>query len=152
MENNFDVSTTNPIPIPSGDALHEMFRLSPISCTEVERTINSMPSNKSPDPDKVSMSVLQDCFPVVLGSITGIINWSFATSTFPDEWKLAEALPVLKQGDHEVASNNRPLSLLIVVSKISERVALNQFISYLIRFNRLSSQQSGKKNSILPNL
>ena len=30
-----EVSTTNPIPILSGDALHEMFKLSRISCTEV---------------------------------------------------------------------------------------------------------------------
>ena len=105
----------------------------------------SMPSNKSPGPDKVSMNVLKDCLPVVLGPITNIIDCSFATSVFPDEWKLAEVIPILKDGDHEVASNNRPLSLLKVVSKICESTVLNQFKAYLMRNKLLSSQQSGNK-------
>jgi hypothetical protein len=53
----------------------------------------SMPSNKTPGPDKVSMSVLKYCLPVVLGPITNIINCFFATSTFPDDMKLAEVIP-----------------------------------------------------------
>ena len=32
-----------------------------------------------------------------------------------------------KHGDHEVPANNRPLSLLTVASKVSERIALQQF-------------------------
>ena len=119
-----------------------MFHLSPVSCTDIKRIIMSMPSNKTPGPDKVSMSVLKDCLPVVLGPITNIINCSFATSTFPDDMKLAEVIPLLKDGDHEVASNNRRLSLLNTVSKICERAVLNQFNSYLTRNKRLSVQQS----------
>ena len=45
----------------------------------------------------------------------------------------------------EVASNNRPLSLLNAVSKICERAVLNQFKAYLMRNKLLSSQQSGNK-------
>ena len=105
----------------------------------------SMPLNKTPEPDKVSMRVLKDCLPVVFGPITNIINCSFVTSTFPDDMKLAEVIPLLKDGDHEVASNNRPLSLLNTVSKICERAVLNQFNSYLTRNKRLSVHQSGNK-------
>ena len=71
-------------------------------------------------------------------SFTNIINCSFATSTFPDDMKLAEVIPLLKDGDHEVASNNRPLFLLNTVSKICERAVLNQFNSYLTRNKQLS--------------
>ena len=65
------------------------------------------------------------------------------TSTFPDLRKISEVIPLLKEGDHEIASNNRPLSLLEVVSKVCEKVVLNQFSSYLKQFNRISSHQSG---------
>ena len=44
-----------------------------------------------------------------------------------------------------MASNNRPLSLLVVASKICERIVLNQFSSYLSKHNRLSIHQSGNK-------
>ena len=45
----------------------------------------------------------------------------------------------------EVAANNRPLSMLKVLSKICEKAALNQFSGFLSRTDRLSSQQSGNK-------
>ena len=55
-----------------------------------------------------------------------------------------------KDGDHEVPNNNRPISLLPVLSKVIERIAFkNQFNSFLTRENRLTQHQSGnrKKNS-----
>jgi hypothetical protein len=104
-----------------------------------------MPSNKSPGPDKISMGIIKDCLPVILGPLTDIIDESFTTSAFPESWKIAEIIPLLKEGDHEVAANNRPLSMLKVLSKICEKVALNQFGGFLNRIDRLSSQQSGNK-------
>jgi hypothetical protein len=68
----------------------------------VRRIIISLPSNKSPGPDKVHTKVLKDCLPVILGPLTEIINCSLHTSTFPDSWKEAEVIPLLKEGDHEV--------------------------------------------------
>ena len=91
------------------------------------------------------MRVIKDCLPVILGPLTDIINTSFASSTFPSDWKIAEIIPLLKEGDHEVASNNRPLSLLVATSKVCERIALQQFSSYLHRYGRLNPHQSGNK-------
>lgn len=44
-----------------------------------------------------------------------------------------------------MASNNRPLSLLSVVSKVYEKIVLEQFTDYLVSNNRLTSHQSGNK-------
>lgn len=81
----------------------------------------------------------------ILGPLTEIINCSLATSTFPDAWKAAEVIPLLKEGDHNVASNNRPLSLLPVASKVCERIVLNQLSDYLSDHNRLTHHQNGNK-------
>lgn len=54
-------------------------------------------------------------------------------------------MPIPKDGDHEQANNNRPISLLPVLSKICERVAHNQFNFYLTSKERLSKNQSGNK-------
>ena len=75
-----------------------------------------------------------------------IINESLASNTFPIEWKTAEVIPVLKEGDHEKPNNYRPISLLPVLSKLCERIALNQLMSYLVENDRLSAHQSGNKN------
>ena len=55
--------------------------------------------------------------------------------------------PILKDGNHEEPNNNRPLSLLPILSKVCERVALNQITPYLMSNERLSTRQSGNKKS-----
>ena len=54
-------------------------------------------------------------------------------------------IALLKDEDHEVPNNNRPVSLLAAFSKICERVVLNQLTDYLVRHKRLSKHQSGNK-------
>ena len=53
--------------------------------------------------------------------------------------------PILKDGNHEEPNNNRPISLLPILSKVCERVALNQIMPYLVSKERLSTRQSGNK-------
>ena len=124
---------------------NDSFSFAPVSCSEIRSIISAMPSNKSPGKDKVSMRVIKHSLPVILGPLTDIINCSLMSSTFPKVWKEAEVIPLLKDGDHEKASNNRPLSLLNFFSKICEKVALNQFRSYLMKNKKLSTHQSGDK-------
>ena len=54
---------------------------------------------------------------------------------------MAEIKPIPKEGDHEQANNNRPISLLPMLSKVCEKVVLNQVVSYLDinkRFRRIN--------------
>ncbi|CAB3994669.1 Hypothetical predicted protein, partial [Paramuricea clavata] len=133
---------SNFTPIPIIVVAENQFNLRPVSSTTVRAIIVSVPSNKSPGPDKINMRVIKDCLHVILEPLTSIVNRSLTTSEFPDAWKIAELIPLLKEGDHEVPSNNRPLSLLNFASKVCERVVLDQFSCYLMENNRLSSRQS----------
>ena len=121
------------------------FTFVPVSCGEVRRTVMAFQSNKAPGHDKVRMSTIKDALPCILPVITDMINRSLQTSVFPSAWKISEVIPLLKEGDHEVANNNRPLSLLPATSKICERVALNQLTSYTNKKKCLSKHQSGNK-------
>lgn len=104
-----------------------------------------MPTNKAPGYDKVSMRVIKACLPSILPVITDLFNTSFSTACFPKDWKHAEVVAHLKEGDHEVAGDNRPISLLPVMSKVLERLAHDQFVDYLTTNNILSDHQSGNK-------
>ena len=128
-------------------ASDELFNLRTVTVEEVRRAVASLPLNKSPGPDKVNSRILNDCLPVILGPLTEIINCSILPSTFPAKWKEAEVIPILKDGDHEEAANNRPLSLLAVASKVCEKIILNQFNTYLIEHKRLTSHQSGNQKA-----
>ena len=67
-----------------------------MSCEEVRRIISSLPLNKSPGPDKIHTRVYRDCLPVILGPLTEIINSSLESAKYPDAWKFAEVIPLLK--------------------------------------------------------
>ena len=118
-------------------AEYEEFKFQPVSCADVRKVIMAMPSNKAPGFDEVPLSVVKDCLEHILPTLTNIINSSFTVSVFPQAWKQGEVVPHLKDGDHEVLNNNRPISLLPVLSKVAERIALSQVNDYLIKNNRL---------------
>ncbi len=62
-------------------------------------------------------------------------------------WKIAEVVPLHKEGDPEIASNNRPISLLPCLSKICDKVALNQFAEHLRNHDVLTKYQSGNRKN-----
>ena len=123
----------------------DLFVFKPVSSTDVQKVITQMPNNKSPGYDKVPVSVIKDCLPSILPTITSLINCSFEKSVFPCAWKKAEVVPHLKEGDHEEANNNRPISLLPVLSKVVERLALDQYFTFLNEKKRLTCHQSGNR-------
>ena len=50
---------------------------------------------------------------------------------FPSELKLADVVPAFKKEDSTLVENYRPISLLPVISKIFERIMLNQITTYM---------------------
>ena len=80
-------------------------------------------------------------------SVNYLHHWRFSYKrSFPNFlrncWSLSR---ILKNGDHEEASNYRPISLLPILSKVCERVVLNQLTPYLTSNQRISVKQSGNK-------
>ena len=93
------------------------FTFHSVECKQVEDILNAMPSNKAPGIDKVVTRVIKDCLPIIIPFVASIINASLSSSTFPGIWKTAEITPITKQGNHELPNNNRPISLLPLLSK-----------------------------------
>ena len=65
--------------------------------------------------------------------------------------KLAKVLPLHKNGSKEDVNNYRPISLLIVWSKIFERVVVNRILNYLEEHSYINENQFGfrKKHSTI---
>lgn len=135
-EHNFDINPTTTVPTP--DECPEIFQFHAVSDKDVESVIRGFASNKAPGYDKVSVRVLQDSLPATLPEITTIMNNSFNTKTFSRSRKIAEVTLVLKSGDSEEPCDHKPISLLPVLSKVSERLAHRQFV------DPTSSKESSK--------
>ena len=56
------------------------FYFRPVSSCEIRKIVHSFPSNKAPGMDKVSVSVIKDAMPVILPTLTEIVNRSLLTA------------------------------------------------------------------------
>ena len=146
LASKFDDEPKNTAFTPRTYATSEQFTLYAVENKQVEATVNSMATHKTPGMEKIPVRVLKDCLPLILPSITSIINTSFATITFPEAGKLVEVTPIIKSGNHQAPNNNRPISLLSALSKVCARVAHNQFTTYQFSKERLTPKQSGNKH------
>ena len=102
--------------------------------------------NKSCCLDPVPTELLKKCIDILIKPITAIVNKSLLTGSFPDCWKCALVIPLLKKLDLDLISKNyRPVSNLPFVAKIIEKSALPQFVQHLQQNGLYSTQNSAYK-------
>ena len=63
--------------------------------------------------------------------------------TFPEKMKLAEVVPLYKSKEKFLMNNYRPISLLITISKLLEKVIYKRTYSLLQQTNQLYESQYG---------
>ena len=71
------------------------------------------------------------------------MNRSFEEGIFPDIWKSADVIPILKKGDKSQPSNYRPFALLSCIGKLQERIVFKKHVYFLLDNNLLYKYQSG---------
>ena len=92
---------------------------------------------------QLSVRLLKEAGPVIIPSLTHIVNLSIGSGCFPDKWKIFKVLPVYKEDIKSDPNNYRPISILPIVSKIIEKVIFNQRYEYLTSNNLLGDSQHG---------
>eukprot|EP00116_Pleurobrachia_bachei_P010662 sb/3470924/ len=115
-----------------------------IRVNELVRVVKEM-SSKSCDLDPIPTWLVKDSLEELAPILTSIINKSLLRSTVPDIMQKALVMPTIKNpnGDTDLFSNYRPVSNISFVSKVLEKVVLNQLNSYLWRNDLLNADQSG---------
>ena len=130
---------------PNIPALSEQFEFQSVRDNDVANVILNLPSNKAPGFDKIQARILKDSLPASLHIITFLMNNSFNSNTFARVWKIAEVSCVTKDGDAGNPCNNRPISLLPVLSKVNGRLTHRQFVKFFGHNNKIPQFQSGNR-------
>ena len=70
---------------------------------------------------------------LIAPALAHIINLSIRTATFPDIWKYAKVIPLLKSmvSDPLLPKSYRPVALLQILSKVMEKAVFTQLAKYL---------------------
>ena len=110
---------------------------------EIITLIRNLDPNKATGVDGISGQMLLLCDDSITLPLNIIFKNILLTSTYPDQWKLANVTPIFKKGDKQLIKNYRPISLLPICSKIFEKIIFKNLYSYLNTNNLLTTNQSG---------
>ena len=84
--------------------------------------------------------------------LSHVINKSYTCGKFPDCFKIARVTSTFKSREKDKPDNYRPTSILLVLSKIYERVVINQLYNYLDHFELLKQSHFGDVNFKHPSI
>ena len=68
---------------------------------------------------------------------------SLNESCFPSCWKEANVISLFKKGESNMPNNYRPVSLLICIGKLMDRIIFKYMYNFLLVHNLIYEYQSG---------
>ena len=118
-----------------------------VTVDNVSRIIDSLKPKTSSGVDCISNKLIKYVKNVIMEPLTVIINQMLNVGIFPDSLKISKVIPIYKKSDNTIFSNYRPISLLPSISKIFEKIILEQITTYLDTNNLIHKHQYGfRKN------
>ena len=109
----------------------------------VTREINRLRCSKSPGHDQIPVKVIKDAVEILSKPLAKIFNSSMQEGIFPDIRKLAMVTPIFKKGQKSDLCNYRPISVLSVLSKLFEKIVLDQVSTFMKDHGHFSHCQHG---------
>ena len=76
---------------------------------KVKEILVSLKTDKSPGPDGIHNRVLYENREQILVPLTETLRNSFETGKSPEDWKLANVIPIFKKGKKSDPNNYRPV-------------------------------------------
>lgn len=109
------------------------FSLQPVSVSDVLKIIKGLKNSSATGVDYIDTRTVKLVADLIAPALTHIINLSIRTSTFPNIWKYAKVIPLLKsfQCDPLLPKSYRPVALLPILSKVMEKAVFSQLANYL---------------------
>ena len=117
--------------------------LTPTCSQEISRLIMNLPNKTSSGFDNISNIMLKEICPYIDTILADLYNQLMNEGIFPEIMKEAEVVPLYKSKSPLEVTNYRPISLLITISKILEKLIYSRTYSFLMETNQLFVSQYG---------
>ena len=124
------------------------FSLTTATLQEVNSILKELKSSTSTGNDELDSTSLKLVAPIILGPLQHVINISILSGTFCNKWKLGKLIPLFKGGEDDKQSmkSYRPISMLPIVSKITERIIQKQVMTYMMNTRQLNRNLHAYRN------
>ena len=112
-----------------------------------KKLLASLPNKGSSGVDNINNILLKTIANEVAPPLTYLVNMSIEQGVFPDIMKCALVIPLYKAKSREEVTNYRPISLLMTLSKVIEKVIYKRVYNYLHSTGQLYESQYGYRNN-----
>ena len=124
------VTSTRAVPLLLPRVLTRSFELTPVSFDELRKTVMTLRNTGTCGIDGIPTVFVKRTFTVMGRVILHVVNNSLLTGHVPDSWKTALVYPIHKGGAINDPSQFRPISVVPLLAKITERIVQTQLYSY----------------------
>ena len=105
---------------------------------DILNVIRKLDPSKDPSVhDQISIRMVQIYDKAICKPLQLVFSSYIESGIFPTEWKMTNLVPIHKQDDKQNVKNYRPVSLLSIFGKISERLIYTEY-SFFIENNLIS--------------
>ena len=98
---------------------------------EVNKLIKLLPNKKSAGYDQINNVLLKELCPVIVKPLTLVFNISLLEGIFPSRMKQSDTVPLHKANEKYLVANYRPISLLLTISKLLEKLVHARTYNFL---------------------
>ena len=113
---------------------------------ELKRAFFSLKPNKTPGYNNINVNIVKKIYEELKTPLMRIFNISLSTGIFPDKLKIAKVSSIFKNGEKDLLTNYRVISVLPCFSKILECIMYDRLYSYL------TEKKNFLKNSLVLDL
>ena len=117
--------------------------LAPTNQLEISYLIDTLPNKKSSGWDSISNVLLKSMKCTLCKPLTILFNRSITDGVFPDIFKRADVIALYKKGLTNLPNIYRPISLLLTMSKLLEKLLYKCVYSFLTTTNQIYQCQYG---------
>ena len=117
--------------------------LTPCNTVEISRIIDALPNKMSSGYDDIMNVLLKKLKTSILEPLDMIFNDSLKSGIYPNRMKLADVIPLHKSGPKNLCTNFRPISLLLTLSKILEKIMYKRIYGFLDKTGQIFKSQYG---------
>lgn len=121
----------------------QSFFFSHVSAVDIVDTINNLKNTNSVGIDCISTKIIKHLGNIIAEPLSYVVNLCVQRGEYPDDLKIGSVIPILKKDDPLAIENYRPITVSTVLGRIVEKCMYDQMMSFLTKFNLITSCQNG---------
>ena len=114
---------------------------------EIMKLIRQIETKKATGPDGISAYLVKISCEVLAPILAQIFNKCIREGIFPNLMKIAEIIPLHKDGVRTNSTNYRPISLLPIFGKLFEKIIADRMIKFFDKNDVITQRQFGFRNN-----